>query len=213
MAARMTMHTLRTQEPSDSYVMYGSLTSDECLAAQNVLTGGVPDGFSPDSSLLELQGWDNVLTGPLPPSLGDASSLVTLNLGFNVLTGTVPASLSRVSRLQELTLRNNLLTGDANGNTACWTQALRQPTGLLCPAGPSRPRASCSGLSAATHAFAIADPELLPCVADQICCCYPTACPCNHPSVYHPLLLSSSIPASCPASLHSPVHLSMVNSM
>lgn len=115
---------------------YSSSTSTNCTpcccspvatAANNWLSGTIPDSLRHLRRLNRLSLGTNQFSGTLPAWLGDLPALDTLNLGANTgnndpdpvrgvgsrqgLTGTVPASLAKLSKLTVLNLELNSLVG------------------------------------------------------------------------------------------------------
>jgi hypothetical protein len=83
----------------------------------NLLHGPLPpikvggDGATASVSLIQLNAANNKLTGTLPNSLWTHVALVGLTLYQNLLTGTISSSISQLTALQNLDLSSNRFNG------------------------------------------------------------------------------------------------------
>jgi hypothetical protein len=81
--------------------------------SKNKLSGPIPAAvhLTNGSELFYFDAADNFLTGPIPDIFGPSNILGYLNVSFNQLSGTLPASLSNLGAVNFLYVERNLLTG------------------------------------------------------------------------------------------------------
>jgi Leucine-rich repeat (LRR) protein len=100
--------------------LFASMTSLSSVdAADNFLTGFLPDSLSLVPRLAFVDVYNNFLTGTLPASYGALSDLLFFYCDNNQLTGAIPDSYGGMRLVQELYIQFNLLSGtlpDAMGN-------------------------------------------------------------------------------------------------
>jgi hypothetical protein len=105
------------------------------FAAQNNLTGSLPEDMSVFTSLLVFDIFSNRVGGTIPAAISELTQLMSFDIednlfagqafvelsgltdlasyrvSFNRLTGTIPAAVGSLTSLQELWVANNLLSG------------------------------------------------------------------------------------------------------
>lgn len=87
------------------------LTHISLFAADNELTGTVPDTFSSETTLQLLRLASNKLSGSIPHSLSSTTLLSEIDMSDNVVEGTIPDNLGLIPSLANLLLRKNRLQG------------------------------------------------------------------------------------------------------
>ncbi|KAL2484848.1 receptor like protein 7 [Abeliophyllum distichum] len=82
---------------------------------RNILSGAIPDTFSPSCGLRTLDLRRNNLSGQIPGSLANCKLLEVVNVGNNYIEDIFPCMLKNSSSLRVLVLRSNRF----NGNIRC----------------------------------------------------------------------------------------------
>ncbi|WP_416867599.1 MAG: T9SS type A sorting domain-containing protein [Imperialibacter sp.] len=81
-------------------------------AANNNLTGFIPEEIGNLTGIQTLDFSNNHLTGTIPVELWNLTGIINLYINGNQLSGVIPTGISSLSKLQSLTLSGNQLTGE-----------------------------------------------------------------------------------------------------
>ncbi len=97
---------------ADALPINGSMPSLEVLdAANNRLTGSIPDWIGSLTRLQNLVLDTNQLSGSIPAAIGNLSALTYLDLSANGLSGSIPATIGNLANLQYLLAHDNQFAG------------------------------------------------------------------------------------------------------